>query len=86
MRCTGVSDDERKLQDAAARNREIADHVRRMREHLAQEREEIERVRHSIADTREHIEVTQRFLRGDFDPGELDDGGRRSSPLEQDGA
>ena len=60
-----MGDDERSLQNAAARNREIADHVRRMREHLAQEREEIERVRHSIADTREHIELTQRFLKGE---------------------
>jgi hypothetical protein len=62
-----MGEDPRKLEDAAARNREIADHVRRMREHLAHEREEIERIRHSIADTREHIELTQRFLRGEID-------------------
>ena len=65
-----MGDDERDLQDAAARNREIADDVRRMREHLAQEREGIERIRHSIAETREHIELTQRFLRGEFEAEE----------------
>jgi hypothetical protein len=81
-----VGNDERKLQDAAARNREIAEHVRRMREHLAQEREEIERVRHSIADTREHIQLTQRFLRGEGELDDLDDGVRRRSPFEQDGS
>ena len=56
---------DRKLSDAEARNREIYEHVKRMREHLAAERQEPERVRHSIADNREHIELTQRFLRGD---------------------
>ena len=57
---------DRRLSDAEAKNREIYEHVKRTRERLAAEREEIERVRGSIANTREHIELTQRFLRGDF--------------------
>ena len=57
-------DEERKLNDAERTNREIYEHVKRTRERLAKEREEIERIRGSIADNREHIELTQRFLRG----------------------
>lgn len=55
----------RELSDAERTNREIFEYVRQMREHLAEERRELERVRHSIAVNREHIELTQRFLRGD---------------------
>ena len=56
--------DERRLSEAERTNREIYEHVKRTRERLAKERREIERVRNSIADNREHIELTQRFLRG----------------------
>ena len=54
-----------KLREAERTNREIYEHVKRTRELLAQEREELERVRSSIADNRLHIELTQRFLRGE---------------------
>jgi hypothetical protein len=57
--------DNEKLRDAERTNREIYEHVKRTRELLAQEREELERIRSSIADNREHIELTQRFLRGE---------------------
>jgi hypothetical protein len=60
-----MGDSSRSLDEVAARNREIEDYVRRLRERLAEEREEIARVRHSIRDTREHIELTRRFLRGE---------------------
>jgi hypothetical protein len=53
-----------RLREAERTNREIYEHVKRTRELLAQEREELERVRNSIADNRLHIELTQRFLRG----------------------
>jgi hypothetical protein len=56
---------DRTLTDAERTNREIYEHVKLTRERLAEERREIERVRDSIADTREHIELTQRFLRGE---------------------
>jgi hypothetical protein len=55
------------LRDAERTNREIVEHLKRTRERIAQERKDLERVRNSIADTREHIELTQRFLRGDGD-------------------
>jgi hypothetical protein len=59
-----------RLSDAERTNREIFEHVKRTRERIAQERKDLERVRSSIADNREHIELTQRFLRGeDVGPG-----------------
>jgi hypothetical protein len=54
-----------KLSDAERTNREIFEHVKRTRERLAEERKDLERIRSSIADNREHIELTQRFLRGE---------------------
>jgi hypothetical protein len=59
-----MTEDDR-LREAERTNREIYEHVKRTRERLAREREELERVRSSIADNREHIELTQRFLRGE---------------------
>jgi hypothetical protein len=52
--------------EVEARNREAAEHVRRLRELIERERAEIERLRGSIAENQEHIELTERFLRGDF--------------------
>ena len=60
-----IREHDRRLTEAEARNRDIAEHVRLLRDHLAHEREELERIRSSIADNRHHIETTQRFLRGD---------------------
>jgi hypothetical protein len=59
-----MRDEHGKLTNAERTNREIFEHVKRTRERLAEERRDLERVRSSIANTREHIELTQRFLRG----------------------